>query len=721
MYTVYGQQNTDSLEAAIEGSTGIELLQVYEQLANGANTPELKDKWGSKLLEEAISQDDAFHKALGYHYQALAKSIDGQIKASNDLRMLAIETFESIDRRDKMARQYISIGNNLADLGLFDSSLIMYERGKTLAIESQDSAALSGALLNISTIHHERGDEQQELAYLFQAHDLAKERNQTDHMAVIQFNIAVFYTNSGDTEKAKKQAKEVLALYKKQGNLFGESSVYNLFAQLKFNADETDSALYYLDLAMANYQTLGDRSRVAFILMNQGQTLGKMQRWDEAKLKLEEALTIYEEIEEPHFAAQTLSALSAYYEFKEDFPKAIELLLEAISISHELGAMTDESRWLKMLADLYNQTGETALAYKALEDHIAVSDSLDQINKQEAIQEMEARYQNEKKQLEIDNLEKETALQTAKIEKDEAQRYALILGLVLALLMIISVSYAFVQKRKDNKLIQAQKEEVEQQHEQLEEKNREITDSIQYAKRIQTAILPPNRIIDQFLPGSFILYKPKDIVAGDFYWLEVADDTVFFAAADCTGHGVPGAMVSVICNNGLNRSVREFGLRKPSDILDKTRELVIKEFEKSDEEVKDGMDISLCAFHQKTGELLWAGANNPLWIVRKGVDEIEEVKADKQPIGKYALAKPFTNHTLTMQSGDSLYLSTDGFPDQFGGERGKKYKSGNFKKFIIRLSKHPIEEQRSMVDKEFLAWRGDHEQVDDVCVIGLRV
>jgi len=256
---------------------------------------------------------------------------------------------------------------------------------------------------------------------------------------------------------------------------------------------------------------------------------------------------------------------------------------------------------------------------------------------------------------------------------------------------------------------------------ELKEKNEEIISSITYAKRIQTAILPPTRLLDQHLPNSFVLYKPKDIVAGDFYWMEAIDDLVFFAAADCTGHGVPGAMVSVICNNGLNRSVREFGLRTPAQILDKTRELVIKEFEKSDEEVKDGMDISLCAWDKTTNQVQWAGANNPLWIIRNEANEVEERKADKQPIGKYTLAAPFTNHEVQLSNGDNIYLFSDGFPDQFGGEKGKKYKSGNFKKLLVNMSKHPISEQRKLLDDEFETWRGPHEQIDDVCVIGLTI
>ena len=318
--------------------------------------------------------------------------------------------------------------------------------------------------------------------------------------------------------------------------------------------------------------------------------------------------------------------------------------------------------------------------------------------------------------------------QQAQLEAEETQRYALFGGIGLLALFggVMYNRFRLTRRQRDiideqKTLVEAQKSEVEEAHNELSEKNREILDSIKYAKRIQTAILPPNRIVKEYLNKSFILYKPKDVVAGDFYWLENREDWVYFAAADCTGHGVPGAMVSVICNNGLNRSLKEFGLKKPGEILDKTRELVIKEFEKSEEEVKDGMDISLCALNTKTNSLQWAGANNPLWIVRHGTEEIEAIKADKQPIGKFDLAKPFNTHKIKLNSGDTIYIFSDGFPDQFGGERGKKYKSGKFKRRLIELAQKDIHDQCAILDQEFENWRGDIEQLDDVCVIGVRI
>jgi serine phosphatase RsbU (regulator of sigma subunit) len=217
--------------------------------------------------------------------------------------------------------------------------------------------------------------------------------------------------------------------------------------------------------------------------------------------------------------------------------------------------------------------------------------------------------------------------------------------------------------------------------------------------------------------NSFILYKPKDVVSGDFYWIEPTDNGIFFAAADCTGHGVPGAMVSVICNGALNRSVREFRLSAPGEILNKTRELVIKEFEKSEEEVQDGMDIALCKLKNTT--LFYSGANNPLWIIRDS--ELIETKADKQPIGRYDKNAPFTTHTIELQKGDSIYIFSDGYSDQFGGEKGKKFKSKAFRQLLLSIQDKTMEDQRILIDEAFETWRGNLEQIDDVCVIGVRI
>jgi serine phosphatase RsbU (regulator of sigma subunit) len=215
------------------------------------------------------------------------------------------------------------------------------------------------------------------------------------------------------------------------------------------------------------------------------------------------------------------------------------------------------------------------------------------------------------------------------------------------------------------------------------------------------------------------LYKPKDLVAGDFYWAESIGDLFFIAAADSTGHGVPGAMVSVVCSNALNRTVKEFGLTQTGKILDKTRELVVETFEKSASEVKDGMDISLLCLDTKNKKITWSGANNALWYVQN--NELLIIKPNKQPIGNTDIPTPFTTHELEFKNGTTFYLFTDGFADQFGGEKGKKFKYKQLEDLLLNNNKLALKEQSNLLDQKFESWKGDLEQVDDVCLIGVRV
>jgi len=284
---------------------------------------------------------------------------------------------------------------------------------------------------------------------------------------------------------------------------------------------------------------------------------------------------------------------------------------------------------------------------------------------------------------------------------------------ILALVLTFLIGFYFIGINSEYEVI------VNDQKEAITIKNNEITSSITYAKRIQNAILPPASVVKELLPDSFILYKPKDIVAGDFYWIENINDTILFAAADSTGHGVPGAMVSVICNNALSRSVREFALTQPAHILDKAREIIIREFEKSEEEVKDGMDISLCALNFKTKTLHWAGANNPLLIIRN--KEIIEIKPDKQPVGKFSGARPFTDHSIELFANDQIYIFSDGYADQFGGPDGKKFKYKALKQLLLDNHEKSMEEQKKSLDAVLLKWKGNLEQVDDICVIGVKI
>lgn len=300
---------------------------------------------------------------------------------------------------------------------------------------------------------------------------------------------------------------------------------------------------------------------------------------------------------------------------------------------------------------------------------------------------------------------------------------------ILLIYVIIRLAIRRVQQQKEEleKIVQERTHEIAQQNQllehqktEIEEKTNDILDSIKYAKRIQNTILPGEDKLKQiFEHDYFVLYKPKDIVSGDFYWAARFENKSVFSAIDCTGHGVPGAFVSIVGFNGLNRTVNEFKLRQPAAILDKLTELVVDTFSQSDSHIKDGMDIGLCAIDNETLKLEFSGANNPCVIVRN--KEAIELKPDKQPIGEFEERKPFTNHDFQLEKGDCVYVFSDGYADQFGGPKGKKLKYKALKDLLINISNKDMKAQLAELEAAFEEWKGDYEQLDDVCLFGVKI
>lgn len=599
-----------------------------------------------------------------------------------------------------------------------------------------------GAYINISTIHHDRGNKQKELEYLMKSMEIVEGMDDPNSVALMKYNLAVFYLEGGEKEKSFELCEEAFDTYLKHGDLFGQASIHTLWANAFQKELKYDSSLIELDKAIEIYQSIGAKSRVGLVLMNQAELLSLIGNDADALKKVSEAHKIYTEIGDVRFVAKTMIVQAKMLAKKKRFNEAEEKTLAAITIGEELGVKSDLVLWTKNLEEIRTLNGDYRGANEALLQHIMVKDELAAQNKLDVIAEMEARFQTEKKQLEIDKLQTQGEIQKLALEHEHNQRFWITIGLVLSLLLVTLVGIALFQKRRDNLLISKQKEEVESQNKLIEiqknevdEKNREITDSITYAKRIQEAILPSTEFWKSNLPDSFVLYRPKDIVAGDFYWIEKSGDKMLFAAADCTGHGVPGALVSVVCHNALNRAVREFELTDPADVLTKVRELVIETFEsqRSDNTtIKDGMDLALCSLNTITKELVYAGANNPLWIiserelslVKRAESEtynLFEIKPDKHAIGANDVLKPYQSNKIQLAPKDSIYIFSDGFQDQFGGPKGKKLKQVAFREMLLDIQDLTLNMQEEVLWDQLQKWKGDLEQVDDICVIGLKV
>ncbi|RLD61874.1 MAG: hypothetical protein DRJ01_07125 [Bacteroidetes bacterium] len=294
------------------------------------------------------------------------------------------------------------------------------------------------------------------------------------------------------------------------------------------------------------------------------------------------------------------------------------------------------------------------------------------------------------------------------------------IGYVLALIIFIYLIVTQYTKHL-RAIIKERTKEIREQKEIVEEKNKHITDSIIYAKRIQNALLPPEQIIRKELPEHFILFKPRDIVSGDYYWFGRNDENIIIVAADCTGHGVPGAFMSMLGVAFLNEIINKNEVVKANEILNQLREHVITSLRQTGKEgeAKDGMDIAICVIDKKTKNLQFAGANNPLYLVRDR--ELIQVKADRMPIGIYIKTNPFTNNELSLQKNDCLYIFSDGYVDQFGGKSNRKFKSKPFKRLLVDINDKPMSEQRTILDDTIEDWKGINEQVDDILVIGMRI
>jgi serine phosphatase RsbU (regulator of sigma subunit)/Tfp pilus assembly protein PilF len=611
-----------------------------------------------------------------------------------------------------------NIGYVYSKHGEVSVALKYYNQSLQLLVEAGDQKGIASALNNMASIYEDQGDIPKALELYHLSLEKREKLKDKKGEANTLNNIGMIHINQSNMSLALEYYLKSLKIYLEVNDYKGQAHALNNIGTVYDKQGELNKALDYYLKSLKIKEEIGHQLGISIALTNIGRIYlrkGNVKRALEYNTK---SLEISENIGNKNGVVTSLTNISRIYFDQKNIKLAKKNALKAFEIAEGIEQPDRLKMAAKMCSDIFKKEGDWKSAMEKFEIFIEMRDSILNKETERSAMRQKVKYDYEKKKS-LDDAEniKLIAIEQEETEKQEFKTLASLIILVLVLCFLIFVFNRLRITKNQKLVIENQKELVENAHHQLEEKTKEITDSILYAKRIQSAILPAVKVVKEYLKESFIIYKPKDVVAGDFYWMEHKDGKVLFAAADCTGHGVPGAMVSVICNNALNRSVREHGLTDPGQILDKTREIVIEEFEKSEEEVKDGMDIALCCI--EGSKLKYAGAHNPLWLIRNG--EIIETKANKQPIGQFDNPEPYTTHSFDLEQGDSIYIFSDGYVDQFGGAKGKKFKSRAFRELLLSIQDKTMEQQKIIIDEVFEAWRGSLEQIDDVCVIGVRV
>lgn len=616
--------------------------------------------------------------------------------------------------------------------GNTQEALDYYDETERYTYITKDTSRRSLIWGNIAVLHKNNGNLKEALEYNFKALELAEQVKKPSRIATVVGNIGVVYKHLKEYDKAVEYYNRAINIYEQLGDSKGLARMYNNLGVIAKNREKYEDALKYYEQSLQIAKDLDMKGSIVSAKSNMATILKRQDKLDEAELLTLEALELAEEIKYKKSIINLNSTLAEIYILRKQFAKAEPFLKKTLDYAEEMDS------------DRFRESGHHNyyLYYNALNDHekalahykqyIEYRDKVYNLESKEAALEQEMKFDYRTKKIR-DSIAfaKQNELNELMIKQQDSeiqtQRTLQIALVVIIILILVFALFMFNRFRVTHR----QKNTIEKQKKVVDEKNREISDSINYAKRIQEAILPSRYIFNEVMSNGFVVFKPKDVVSGDFYWIEEANGMTYAAAADCTGHGVPGALVSVICSNALSKVLYEENIKEPAEILDRTREIIINRFEQSSDRVNDGMDISLCAIDRARMKLHWAGAYNPLWIIRKdheGTAQLIEYKGNKQPIGVYEKQENFTNHIIDIQWGDNLYMFSDGFADQFGGpdqvtreKGGKKYKSKPFKKFLLSIHDTPIKLQEEKIQHEFDNWKGNLDQVDDVCIIGIRI
>ena len=755
--TLIGQSQNpvDSLiQVADKSTVDTVKSQVYNEIANALKGRDNKQAMFYAEQSLLFGEKSDFLKGIANVYKTIG--IIYYFKGELDSAFLSfdksLKKFEELGDKKGVAASYVNIGILKRNVGEINEAGENYQKALEIYQEINDDEGIAKTYLNLGNLFKQQGDMKTSLDYYFKSLKFYENIGDKHSSAQLYQNIGIVYGELENSDKAIKNFNIALKIFEEIEDIKGIAEVNNNLGNNYLDNKEYGLAVSYFEKSLKLFQEIGYTPMIANLYYNLGDSNNKLKKYSDAKKYFDKSFEIYQNLNYAPGMAMCYNGFGEYYYNIGNFIKSSENLEKAkqLSLGADLRTLSDAVEWL---SKSYAKTGNYKKAY---ENHVLFkqfNDSLFNDNTDKAITAMSMQYEFDKKEKIREIKEKKKEELQAEKDKQNWLIKIIFMAIIFFLLLIAVILIRnYRRKVKANNLLREQKDEIEHQKIELEQRNeeiqsqrdeienkniliteqrdialkqkQEITDSIQYAQRIQEAILPDKQLFINDIDDYFILFKPKDIVSGDFYWMTKVDEKLIIVAADCTGHGVPGAFMSMLGVTFLNEIVNKDRVLQANKILNRLRNKVIDSLHQKDRETKDGMDISLTVIDPSKNEMQYAGAYNSLYVIDSDTEnkQIKKIKADRMPIGIHLkMDEEFTNHIIPYKKGDVVFMFSDGFMDQFGGENGRKLKSKRFQELLLTVHEKPMIEQKNILDNFLKKWKGELDQLDDILIIGMKL
>ena len=692
-----------------------ELIELSESSRN--RNPEKSVVYGLSAIK--ISKEIENHEL-----QYLAEFSTGfACYIQNDFENALIHLINSLelsrlnDNSEGEALSLNRIGNTYQLMGEYRKALSFYEEAMTINRDLQNDQEIARTLTNLGSVYRLYGNYDLAINQHLEALGIYEGLQNNEGIAWSALNIARLFKMMKNYQKSINYVNQSLNIYQKieeeQEVSVGVTLCFKELGSIYYEMGNLDNAVEYSERVLERNKSTDNKLGVANSLSTLGKIYFDAGNYKKSEEFLIQAKKLKDSLNDNTEIASILRYLGKIYLIEGETSKAAKYLNNSLDFAQSQNLKEDIKETYLALSELYEKTNNPN---KALDYFKRFTNLKDSLNSQE-INELELQYEFDKEQrlIEFEQQQKE-AEQKAKLQKQKIFTWVFVGGFLFMIILAYVIFKSYQRKQRTNVILT-------KQHAQIAHQNTIITDSIEYARRIQSALFPQEKFLKRVLAEHFIYMKPKNIVSGDFYWVSEKDDKTIIAVSDCTGHGVPGAFMSMLGIAFLNEIVNKSKSVQANSVLDQLRENIIDSLhqEYGVKGSKDGMDMALCIIDRETLKMQYAGAYNSVFVVRE--KEVHEIKADKMPIGIHAVKvdKGFANQEFELRKQDMLYLFSDGYVDQFGGEKGLKFKQKSFKDLLINISDKSMDNQKTEIEKTMEKWQGDHSQLDDMMIMGIRI